>query len=283
MEPIRIEINLSKRKAHEIIENYPLNKKINMEFEKYESRFIYSFTLEKRILRDELSIYNDLSKLIQDIIIGVYGESLINKRITKLLKNIGKFEREEIKKAVISLLKEPGIFTLQKENILNEILGHLLENNYFIIDGYLRFRSSSINSLIDKSIEKVIDDIQMESDYNEFVSMLEYYVETQVPRLDLVNVIIQKDDFQLLDTYNNVIENQSIDDIVADILDGEGISKSDILVSSLIVLAPARIIIHIENDNEQELLTVLKKIFGDRIVLCYGCNVCRFNMVKDKD
>ena len=48
-----------------------------------------------------------------------------------------------------------------------------MENNTLILDGYIRFRSRSFEDLVDKIIEKVILDIQMESEYEDFIEMIE--------------------------------------------------------------------------------------------------------------
>jgi hypothetical protein len=98
----------------------------------------------------------------------------------------------------------------------------------------------------------------------------------------MVNVVIEKDDFKLFDSYNNKIESQSINEVIDDIY-FDDINKSDILVSSLIVLAPKKIMMHLENDKEEDLLNILKKIFRDRLSFCYGCNICRFNIKKNNE
>ena len=281
MESITIEINSFRKKTHEIIDLYPLDNMINMEIIKYDDRTMYMFKLNKA--NSEMKdIYNWATRLIQNIIIKVYGAKLINKRLVKLLKAVGKEEKDEIRNGVILLLNDDDICCKEKTAIKKEIEDALLENNLFNIDGYLRFKSQKINGLIDKSIELVIDDMEMESEYNEFIDMLQFYVDEQIPMIDMVNVIIEKNDFKLFDSYNNKIENESINEVIDDIY-FDDINKSDVLVSSLIVLAPKKIILHIENDKEEELLNVLKKIFRDRLSFCYGCNICRLNIKKNND
>lgn len=282
MKPVVIEVNSFKEIIGEIINSYPLSNHISLEKKCYDDRNIYIIKPENNKNMDEIIVKHWITLLIQTIIIDVYGESLIDKRLVKLLKTIDKIEKEEIKKNVIILLNDYEHFTNEKNDINNEIIELIFENNLFNIDGYLRFKSYKINSLIDKSIEIVIEDIEIESEYNEFVNMLQYYVETQIPLIDMVNVIIEKDDFKLYDSTNSIIKSQTINEIIEDIY-FEDINKSDILVSSLIILAPRKIVLHIENDKEEDLLMVLRRIFKDKLTICYGCDVCQFNIKKNKD
>ena len=282
METIIIEINSFSRKIHKIIDLYPLDGLISIQTTKFVDRTIYMININDKSVSEQLNIYNWTTRLIHNIILKAYGEKITNKRIIKLLKVIGKDEKDKIIQGVNLLLYDDNICTKEKNIIKNEILDLLLENNQFNIDGYLRFQSTKIEKLIDKSIEMVMDNIEMESEYNEFIDMLQFYVDGQIPIMDLVNVIIDKNEFKLLDAYNNKIENQSIDEVVEDI-DYDNISSSDLLVSSLIVLSPKKIVVHIENDIEEDLLNVLKQIFRDRLSVCYGCNICRVNIKKNND
>lgn len=282
METIIIEINSFSRKIHKIIDLYPLDGLISIQTTKFVDRTIYMININDKSVSEQLNIYNWTTRLIHNIILKAYGEKITNKRIIKLLKVIGKDEKDKIIQGVNLLLYDDNICTKEKNIIKNEILDLLLENNQFNIDGYLRFQSTKIEKLIDKSIELVMDNIEMESEYNEFIDMLQFYVDGQIPIMDLVNVIIDKNEFKLLDAYNNKIENQSIDEVVEDI-DYDNISSSDLLVSSLIVLSPKKIVVHIENDIEEDLLNVLKQIFRDRLSVCYGCNICRVNIKKNND
>lgn len=282
MGPITLEVNSFRKKINEIINKSSLNDSIFIENNKTKDSSIYSFKSENYKFNEVKDIYDLVTKLIEEIILKVYSERLINRRLVKILKSVGKEEKAEILNGVMLLIKDDNYCSGEKLAIRKEIMDTLRENNIFNIDGYLRFKPHKINFLIDKSIELVIDDIEMESEYNDFIDMLQYYVKGQTPMIDMVNVIIEKDDFKLMDSYNNEIESQSINEIIEDIYFDE-VSKSDILVSSLIVLAPKHIKLHIENDKEEDLLIVLKKIFKDRLSFCYGCNVCRFNMMKNHD
>jgi len=163
----------------------------------------------------------------------------------------------------------------------HELLSYLIENNILIIDGYLTFRPKTFNYLIDKAIDKVIIEIQLEKEYDEFIYMLQTFVDSQYSKIDLVNVVIKNDRFQLLDADNNKINNDYIEIILEDLFDDD-INQSDILLSSLLAVSPLNIVIHIEEGKENELIEVLKKIFRNRIKICDGCSLCYMHDIERK-
>lgn len=281
MEPIRIGTDLSFEKIEEIIEKYPLNKKVNIDRENYKDRLVYSFSLGKRKSFDEISLYNSLATLIQDIILKIYSKDLISFRVNKLLKDFSKSKKEEIVNEAYDLLINNDFSQLEKSIINNEILEYLIENNTLIIDGYLRFRSKTLKSLIDNAIEVVISHMQMENEFEEFINMLQYYVDSQIPKIELVHVIIRNGSYDLFDLDGNRIKTSSLNDIAEDLF-FDDVTESDILVSSLIVLSPIKIIIHVENDTEKDLMLIIKQIFRERVVFCNGCNVCNHTLVNNK-
>ena len=120
---------------------------------------------------------------------------------------------------------------------MEEILNHLIENNVLFIDGFLKFRLRRFLYMIDMAIEKAIGQLEVEKEYLEFLNMLQYFVDIQEPKAELVNVIIKDGNYYLLDMDHKPIENGLITSMEGDYW-YEDISKADLLVSSLIVLSP---------------------------------------------
>ena len=149
-----------------------------------------------------------------------------------------------------------------------------MENNSLIIDGYVRFRKQSFEDLINKAVNFALDHIQMEIEYDEFINMLKYFLDTSPPETDKEHLILKDDSFKLLNSDKEEIDNSDIERTLSEFFQGE-VSKSDILLSSLIGLSPRKILVHIEMGKEKELIRILKKIFTYRIELCYGCNLCK--------
>lgn len=273
MEAIKIGSNEKKDEVKVIIERYFSNSKVKIEEEDYEKRFLFSFSLGKKKNIEDIALYNTVAKLVRDIILEIYIKSIIKDRVTKICSDYSLAEKEEIIVSTHSTLMNENYYIREKNMVNEDIVDYLIENNTLLIDGYMNFRLRKFLYLVDISIEKAIGDIEIEREYLEFLNMLQYFVDIQEPKSELVNVVVKDNDYYLLDKDNKVIENGLLNDMVED-LAYEDISKSDLLISSLIVLSPMRLIMHIEEGKEKELVTVISQVFKEKVQFCNGCEIC---------
>jgi len=90
-----------------------------------------------------------------------------------------------------------------------------------------------------------------------------------------LNVIVDKNGkFKLYDENSKPISSDFIDEIVNELKDGV-ISDEDALMSTLITIAPKKIFFHsINNMRDNEILETVKKVFNDKVEICYGCELC---------
>ena len=279
MESIKIVANQPKEKINKVVLSYPFNTKIEFENESVANTESLIFNIDREKV-DENIIYDSLVNFILHLINKLYMKDIINMEVSIILNDFIDSDIEEVENTVYELLIDEDYFIDDKKIIYNEIREYISNNNILIIEGYLRFRTKSFGNLIDNIIEKVIMDIQMETEYEDFIEMLRYYLNSQIPKVDIVNVVINNNGFLLYDHKSRKIENASIKSIIEE-YKIDDLSKSDVLVSSLIVLAPNKVIVHIKNDNEKELMQILKKIFTDRLSFCYSCNLCDKTIVKN--
>jgi len=199
---------------------------------------------------------------------------VIKERVIKICGDYSLEDREEIVRSAHSTIISENYYVKEK-NILNEeILNHLIENNIILIDGFMNFRLRRFMYILDISIEKAIGEFEIEREYLEFLNMLQYFVDIQEPRYELINVIIKDNDYFLLDEGNNIIENGLLE-YAPDDKWYEDISKADLLVSSLIVLSPIKLILHVEEGKEKELVNIICQVFRDKVQICDGCEVCK--------
>lgn len=266
MTAIQIGTDLPKDKLDDIINSSAFCSHIDCR--SFSNRDVYNFKIENREY-DDIFIYNSMADLVQNIINKLYMKDIIKKRTAHLLRGFMEDEFSQIEDIVYEILLDDNSFKLEKSNIKMELREYLVSNKSIIIDGYLRFRDSSFIDLVDRIIEKVVMEIQMEEEYDDFVEMLRYYIELQIPKIETINVIIKGKEFILMDERKNVIECRSIVEF-----ENEDVSKADVLLSSLIILSPRNLIVHIKNDKEKELMDVLKSLFGDRVKFCYTCKIC---------
>lgn len=283
MEPIKIGSTVPAEKIHNIIEKFSFKKSLNINYETYHNdRFVYTFSLNRKNSDGDIALYNILANFVQDIIIDFYSKKIIVLRTNRFLQDLEGVDKSKVVEEVQKILLDRKQLIEEKEQFKNDLLDYLIENNILIIDGYLTFRPKSFNKLIDKAIEKTVEKIYLLIEYNEYIDTLQFFVDTQYSQMELVNIVITKDSIQLLDSFNNEINNSEISTLLEEIFN-EDISEADVILSSLLALAPENIIIHGEEYDDSEIIIVLKEIFRDRIQNCTGCDLCISNSIGIKN
>lgn len=163
-----------------------------------------------------------------------------------------------------------------KRKILNELYEFLNSNNYIIIDGFIRFRLKDYVNDLYEAAEQAVDDFLMEREYREFIQLLKYFVDIQDPRVDCVNVVLESEEvFKLYNEKGELIDSDYMEGFIADFIGG-GINYEDLLISSLITIAPNEIIFHFNTDNKHKTaVDMISKIFSGRVRQCEGCSLCK--------
>src|SRR5690554_108113 len=150
--------------------------------------------------------------------------------------------------------------------IWDRLMDHLETNDELVFDGFITFRLKDFIGELEDAVERAVDDLLIENEYNEFIKLLQYFVEIQDPKMDEVHVLQQEDKrYVLLDSDFKVIHNEMLEQLVREITDKE-ISHDDLLISSLITIAPCKITIH-EYDKIKniELLNTISNVFTGKV------------------
>lgn len=163
----------------------------------------------------------------------------------------------------------------RSSKIADELKQHLELNSQLHLGGYIRFRLHSYKKELNEVVEYAMDEYILDQQYEEFMSLLKYFVQLQETRVDLVHLVQQEgSSFQICDDSMKPLELKHDNDrIVAEMLETE-INIEDIVISSLISASPQKIMIHAKHHDYQVLRTV-KTIFGDRAQFCTTCPMCR--------
>ena len=130
---------------------------------------------------------------------------------------------------------------------------------------------------MESSIDSSVNQYLIEKEYQEFVSLLKVYINSEGYNSDLVHLIYRNSnkntDSVLLDKDRNVIDT-SINLLGAKYLSDISFSSSDMILNTLLTLLPKRIFIHLEDvDDEDEFVCTLEAIFEGRVSLCFAVDV----------
>ncbi|WP_427339743.1 sporulation protein YtxC [Caloranaerobacter sp. DY30410] len=229
-----------------------------------------------------------IAEAITDIVINIYQEKIIDRLIYEKYYYLSLEDKKIIKSRVGDYLNrneyvlQEGIMPQisKKAKILKIVMDFLDENDKLIIDGLINFRLKFFTELVDEALEKNVEDFFVEKEYREFIRVLQYFVELQESKVDLVNIIFKSDGtYQLFDKKMNLIDNDIFQELAEEISESE-MNYDDLLISSLITIAPKKIIIHIEKSiQDREIIKVIKNVFQNKVSVCPGCRLC----LKEKD
>lgn len=275
-----LSIGLKENKVHieDIVNNYDFGENIEIKEEKINDRFFLKFYNE---YKDE-NFYNNLSIFITEIIIEYYLKDMILKEVFMNYVNFNREEKIEIVQlAYKNLYSEEGI-TKERELIFKEVYDYISVTNMMLIDGFVSFRLKSMDEIINQIIKRSIDEFSAVKEYREFINILQYFVDIQEPKIDLVNVLIENGEYKLYDKDNNKIDGDFLKDIINE-LSEDGINKEDILISSLITIAPKHIIIHVtEEHKNDEIVDIIQNVFMENVDFCKGCELCNITVPFNK-
>ncbi|MHB0886428.1 MAG: putative sporulation protein YtxC [Bacillota bacterium] len=163
----------------------------------------------------------------------------------------------------------------RKGRVLEKLLEYLKGNSELVVEGFVTFRLREYVADLEEAVDQAVDDFLLEREYNEFIRLLKYFVDAQEPKLDLVHVFLNQDGtFKLADSQQNVINNEYLEEFVAEMVESE-VNYEDLLVSALITIAPKTLTVHTRKTGDtDETLETIRNVFGDRAKFCYGCLLC---------
>ncbi|GGD74739.1 putative sporulation protein YtxC [Paenibacillus nasutitermitis] len=163
----------------------------------------------------------------------------------------------------------------RKNKVAAEIETFLGSNTRIHLDGYVTFRLGPYWEELREIAAFAVDEYVMDKQYQEFISLLKYFVRMQEVKLPVVHVVHKGGtEFVLYDEHFQMLEAVPADRIVAEMLESE-MNMEDMIVSTLITISPEKIVIH-TRQPELQVMRTLETIFEQRVQLCVECSSCSF-------
>ncbi len=223
-----------------------------------------------------------VSCILADYIVRKYELKLIFRVINTNYCYFNNAEKKEIYKEVCTILRNEDItlmsslFRMKSRNIIaKKLMDYFANSNSIILDGFVNFRLKDYIVSLEEIVDKAVDKFLTDREYKEFIRLLRYFVDIQEPRYAMVHVVpVEDGKYILYDPKKNEITAECTCELLDDIHDAE-IGYDDMLISSLITLAPLKITIHRpEAFINAELLETIKNVFIGKIMLCSKCELC---------
>ncbi|WP_246246226.1 putative sporulation protein YtxC [Paenibacillus lemnae] len=161
----------------------------------------------------------------------------------------------------------------RRKELTDSIAACFIESSELNLDGWMTFRMHGYKQELREMAEYAVDEFMLDQQYEEFVSLLKYFVYFQEPLMPLVHVIHKGgEDFILLDGNLKPIEKHEHDELVMEKID-QDMQIEDMVVSTLISVSPAKMVIH-TREPELPVILTLSHIFDQRAEICCCCAEC---------
>jgi putative sporulation protein YtxC len=159
--------------------------------------------------------------------------------------------------------------------ISNEIKQFFKKNNDLNVDGFLEFRLKEYKEELREVVEYAVDEFIMDKQYQEFISLLKYFVFIQEAKIPEVHLMHKGGhEFVLFNEQMTPMDMKATEDsFKIEILDQE-FNFEDLVVSTLISIAPQQIHIHTREPKVLVIQTI-NQIFENRVHICEYCRQCK--------
>jgi len=161
----------------------------------------------------------------------------------------------------------------RKQKVADELEAYLQDNTQIHLTGFVTFRLQTYWNELRDAAEYAIDEFVMDKQYQEFISLLKYFVDLQEPKLPLVHLLHKSGhEFAVCDERLQPLEHKPVDRIVAEMVEYE-MNVEDMVISTLVTISPKQIVIH-TRQPELQIIRTIESIFGLRVSVCVGCGSC---------
>lgn len=234
-----------------------------------------------RMWRDKISRRSAF--VLADFIIEFEELNLIRKLVrseynykdTEEMNMIEGYCRQFLFSADDSGLNMEEVKRFRREMIYTELEKYLLENNQIHLDGFITFRLSDYMGELREVIDYAVDEYQLDKQYQEFISLLQYFVYIQEVKVPSVHLLHEGgNDFNMLNSQLQPISTDDIDaSFTVEVLN-HNTNYEDVIVSTLITISPRQVFIH-STESKLPIIQTISQIFEGRVQLCHGCSLCK--------
>lgn len=266
MQTITISIDKNTEILNEIIHNN-ISENINIQ-EKNVGEFHFS--------GEDSAILNlKIAELLTEYIIRYEEQNILKMLLMHDYLLLHKAEKLNILDTACKLINEnesdfiKTLILLKRRFLIKQnILEYLAENNRLDVTGFVTFRLSAYKKMLSELIQKVVEDIKVQQEYKEFINMLKFFVETQKNRSNKIHIIFEKNGEYTLFDENNIDITEKCFSEFSETKEQNNLNNEDVLISSLITLAPKKVFLHFETENfNKKIVHTIEQIFENKVFI----------------
>ena len=243
---------------------------------------IYLEDVEKNDKTIRLVVYY-IANILYDILIEEFIEKKLKKYLSDAYGFLNYSDIGKVKSMIVQILKDESriddtvVYCMNRKNrVVQKIIECVEEGNSINVKGFLDFRYKELRIDIYRCVEKIIEKYMVEKEYNEFISLLKYFVEVQESKSDRIDMFVGDGEGNYILKDEN--DNDMMETLISELCENKSIveiSKEDLVISGLITLCPKKVVIHCSRKNkDKELINTIEKVFEGRVEYCTGCKKC---------
>lgn len=231
------------------------------------------------------AVYKAVSQVLGEYVVGVLEPGILAAIIRRKYRHNSSAEPAIIEKYCHEMLhgKEwDGLGAKfldadrqrRKNKVADEIERYLHNYTQLNMAGFTAFRLHHYRKELAEVVEYALDEYVLDKQYQEFISLLKYFVFLQETKVPMVNLLHKGGhDFAIYNEFFEPLEPKPpTDRIVAEMLETE-MNIEDMVISSLISVSPKQITIH-TRQPEMQVIRTIETIFDSRVKVCVQCASC---------
>lgn len=223
---------------------------------------------------DTSSFYSYIASVLTNIIINFYENYILKSILVSNYFYFSDLEKKQIMDYCTELLvSSPKEEVARKNIVFSACLDYSKKNKSMILDGFVSFRLKKYWNVLEKIVDMAVDKFVLEREYNEFISLLKLYIDSKESSTLICHLVYNEQESILLDSDKNCIDTSS-NIFDAKYLSDISFSSNDYALNALLNLLPEKLYVHLVNNVEDEFITTLKLIFGNRVKICNDCPIC---------
>ena len=209
-------------------------------------------------------LLTELSNILASLIINEYETSIVKKIFLNNFFYFESVEKNELLKRISKETFEEQHYSERKIILFNTFFEFLNNNHILYLKGFITFRLQNYISELASQIESIVNEYVVEKEYDEFISLLNLYVNSEESKVDSVHLIYKNKEPILLDKNHNLIKTD-IEQLNAKYLSDISFSSADVVFNTLLNIIPKKIYIHLNNKDKDEFINTLELVFEDRV------------------
>ncbi len=144
------------------------------------------------------------------------------------------------------------------------------------IAGMMRFRAREVLNATETGTEEFVNQFLTDREYEEFVSLLRYMLESQPSTRQIVHVFCTDERMWLCDEAGALIADDDVSEAAHQVSEDGEVNVEDLAMSVLITRSPCKIVIHDITHHAPwpSFAETVERVFLERAARCNHCEAC---------